>query len=119
LQPHYFKVFVDGSFQSGRDSTWGSVFTFGTDGSEWREGSDGAPLVDVVLAANLTANSTHDISVFKATEAQWNEILPMPNYMSLHEIELSGPGAPSMTALPTNGHHNNQRKCFNPSCAIP
>jgi hypothetical protein len=105
VQPHYFKVFVDEVFQPGssKDSSLGSTFSFGTSDALWREGPNGTvPLVDVVLATNLSIGATHEILVVKATEAQFCEILPTPNYMCLHGIELSAPAgsstAPSLTA---------------------
>lgn len=93
LQPHYFKVFVDGEFQpntAGNETDLSSIFSFSTSGAQWREDSDGfIPLVNVVLAKNLSLDSTHDILVFKATEAQFGEIDPTPNYMSLYYIDLT------------------------------
>jgi len=65
--------------------------TFGT--GRWP--SNGSN-VAVTLASGLDPSTSHDVRVFKSTEAQWNELVDSPNFVALVELELrSGSGSVS------------------------
>lgn len=57
----------------------------------------------VVLASGLDSSQTHEVRLFKSSEAQWAEDEAEPNYVTVRAIIATGPTAPSLlppTQLP-------------------
>lgn len=82
-QPNYFSVIIDEVIQPGSDGCLSSTFN--------TQGWENQVKYNLLIANKLDPNIIHTITVFKLTEAQFNQINVRPNAMSLHEIILGGP----------------------------
>mmetsp|Transcript_48970 Transcript_48970/g.83681 ORF Transcript_48970/g.83681 Transcript_48970/m.83681 type:complete len:433 (+) Transcript_48970:29-1327(+) len=90
--PNFFEVYVDGVWQPNMDDA-NLKHSFGTWNSDsWLNGN----VVPVTVALGMSPISSHTVTVFKSTEAQWNSLDPQPNYMTLHGIQLNGDSIPAV-----------------------
>ena len=76
----HFVVYVDGKPMPG--GKW--LTTFNT--TSWGQNT----AVDVPLFSGLAADATHDVVIFKSTEAMFNSLVPAPNYVTLMGIDTTG-----------------------------
>eukprot|EP00041_Stephanoeca_diplocostata_P024934 m.642117 g.642117 ORF g.642117 m.642117 type:complete len:399 (-) comp22635_c0_seq5:105-1301(-) len=73
-QDNYFYIEVDGQQRSAFNTTL------------WPK--DGTPVV-VPLFADLEKNIPHEVMIFKSTEAQWNDIVVSPNYVTFMGVNAT------------------------------
>ena len=88
FQPQYFVVTVDGSVQPGFANA-----TFSTAACQ----NISATLISA--ASGLDPSTTHDVRIFKSSEAQWAASVPAPNWLTLTSVVLgadaTAEGAPA------------------------
>ena len=88
-QADYFVVFCDGVAQPG--GRFGSTFNT----TNW---APSPAVATVPLCAGLDPSTAHDVRVLKSTEAQWNSLVPAPNYVTF--LGLTGDSGLTLLAPP-------------------